>query len=208
MNKYILLLVMLVIVSCGKKENETVTNTVQVPSATTDLLQQIINQTNAYRLSSGQLPLTQGLTCSLYNVSATTPASIPAVLPAVTATYTYNGGFNNPDSSNALGVNILPQALRSTYTNWYVVRCTGNIFVTDNTYHTFYLTSDDGSTLSLDGVVLIDNNGNHSVQTKSGTKLLQQGVHSFSLTYMQSTGNQALVLEDENGLVSSDRFYR
>ncbi len=58
---------------------------------------------------------------------------------------------------------------------------------TDGTY-TFDLTSENGSVLSWDGRVLIDNSGTHAVATKSATVQLRAGeAHTVGIEYRTST---------------------
>jgi hypothetical protein len=67
--------------------------------------------------------------------------------------------------------------------------------MTTNDYQQFTLASDDGSVLYIDGGVVINNDGNHGVVTKSAMKYMRYGVHSIELDYMEGPGgNQALVL--------------
>lgn len=185
------------------------TKTVEAPAAVVDQITQVVTEENAYRLAAGQAPLVPGLVCTLHNLQATTPSAIPASPPAAVATFVYVGSFNQPDSPASQGLNTLPAALKATYVQWYLVKCQGQIVITDSTYEAFHLTSDDGSKLYLDGVVLVDNDGNHGAQLRSGSKLLKRGVHSFRLDYMQGpAGNQALILEDSLGVIIGAKFYR
>ena len=57
----------------------------------------------------------------------------------------------------------------------------------DGTY-SFYTYSDDGSILSVDGTVVVDNDGLHSREERSGQALLRRGLHKFSLRYFDSNG--------------------
>lgn len=210
MKRISVLFILLGLTGCG---NETIERVVQVtaPPASAvvvDQISQVVSEENAYRVAAGQLPLTPGLTCTLHNLIATTPASIPASPPSAVATFTYVGSFNQTNSSASSGLNILPASLRPLYTQWFLVRCQGQIVVTDSAYEAFYLSSDDGTNLYIDGSLVVANDGNHSVQTRSGSRLLKRGVHTFRLDYMQANGNQALILENSNGIVSGSRFYR
>jgi hexosaminidase len=51
--------------------------------------------------------------------------------------------------------------------------------------YTFHLASDDGSSLSLNGVTLIDNDGLHGMREKRSTVVLAKGSHRFILSYFQ-----------------------
>lgn len=64
---------------------------------------------------------------------------------------------------------------------------------TSDMYH-FSLTSDDGSVLYIDGKLVIDNDGLHSPQEKSGYVPLGNGFHKFDLVWFNKTGGAALDL--------------
>jgi len=61
--------------------------------------------------------------------------------------------------------------------------------------YTFFLTSDDGSRLTLDGKRLIDNDYEHGMVEKSATVNLSKGQHSILLEYYQGVGGSGLNLD-------------
>jgi predicted phosphodiesterase len=58
--------------------------------------------------------------------------------------------------------------------------------------YTFYLQSDDGSKLYLNGKLLIDHDGDHSSIDKTGQAILQDGKHSLRIEYFEKSGSQEL----------------
>lgn len=214
LNAIALLLTILLMILNGCGSDKTVLRVVsadpiQLPPEAADEVAQVIEQENEYRMAAGQAPLVPGLVCTLHSVQSTTPASIPASPPAAVATFVYEGAFNQAETPASEGLNVLPEALRSIYTQWYVVKCQGQIVITNSDYHLFNLTSDDGSNLYLGGALLVNNDGNHSMQLRSGTKLLKRGVHAFRLDYMQGpAGSQGLILGDSEGVIPGALFYR
>ena len=60
--------------------------------------------------------------------------------------------------------------------------------------YTFYTSSDDGSNLFIDGVQVVNNDGRHSAQEKSGTIGLKAGFHAISVGYFQQTGSDVLTV--------------
>jgi hypothetical protein len=75
----------------------------------------------------------------------------------------------------------------------------GYLKIPANVICTFYLSSDDGSKLWLDGEEAVDNDGNHGNEERSGKVLLKKGYHRFRLAYFNSSGNAALKLEYSTG---------
>ncbi|MEI7856008.1 MAG: PA14 domain-containing protein [Methanomicrobiales archaeon] len=61
--------------------------------------------------------------------------------------------------------------------------------------YTFYLTSDDGSYLDIDGSRIIDNGGLHSSQMKQATVHLLPGYHPITVTMYENTGQAVIWLE-------------
>lgn len=198
-------------IGCGTEPPMVITEvqTVEVPHDLTDEEEvlSIVAEENAFRELSGNPPLVPGLVCTLHALTGT-PSNIPNTLPAPVVTYVYLGSFNVPDSPGSPGLPILPAALRPLYTQWYVIRCQGRLVVTISDYYQFSLSSDDGSKLFLNNSLVVNNDGNHPIQTVSNTILLRRGIHTFRLDYMQATSNHALILSDHNGVIPSYRFYR
>lgn len=64
----------------------------------------------------------------------------------------------------------------------------GYITIPEDGIYQFYTYSDDGSTLHIDGVLTVDNDGLHSRLEKTGQAALRKGVHKFTLRYFDSNG--------------------
>jgi hexosaminidase len=58
--------------------------------------------------------------------------------------------------------------------------------------YTLTLTSDDGSLLEVNGRVVIDNDGWHSAQERSGMVALEAGIHALTVRYVQGSGGASL----------------
>lgn len=167
----------------------------------------LLKEENDYRLYLGQTALTAGLSCSVQAVasgqwlSSGSPGynAGQGVVTGTGTTYTYlyKGWFNQADTSGANPNGLLPEALRPMFVNKnLVIRCSGQIVVLETGYYDFDLSSDDGSILTVDGTQVINNDGNHGMTQKLGTKFLRRGVRSFSLSYAQTgSGNFGLILK-------------
>ena len=62
---------------------------------------------------------------------------------------------------------------------------TGYIDVPEDGMYTFYTTSDDGSDLFIGGERIVDNDGSHGAQERSGQIGLQAGIHPITIRYFQ-----------------------
>ena len=58
--------------------------------------------------------------------------------------------------------------------------------------HDFFLTSDDGSSLSVDGEDVVMNDGQHPMVEKSGTVFLSKGYHALQVSFFQAGGGSGL----------------
>ena len=77
----------------------------------------------------------------------------------------------------------------------FAVRYTGE-FETDVTgSYTFYLTSDDGSRLFIDGQEIIANDGLHAAVEISNTVSLAAGTHTIEVRYFENAGGAVLDLD-------------
>jgi hypothetical protein len=94
----------------------------------------------------------------------------------------------------------------------FAIDYTGRFWIEIPGEYRFELTSDDGSKLYIDGALVIDNDGAHPPQTKSGSVRLAAGVHSIRVSYFQGIRFLvALVLKvaregEEPRVFSTDEF--
>ena len=60
--------------------------------------------------------------------------------------------------------------------------------------YTFTTVSDDGSLLFIDGKKVVDNDGIHGVQSRSGTVNLKAGKHSIEVRFFEKSGGEELAV--------------
>jgi outer membrane protein assembly factor BamB len=68
----------------------------------------------------------------------------------------------------------------------------GYLRVPEDGIYKFYLTSDDGSLLWLDGKKVVDNDGTHGAREAEGQVPLQAGLHAFRVGFFQTVTGLAL----------------
>ncbi len=79
------------------------------------------------------------------------------------------------------------------YKNEFGVVFTGKLIAPKPGNYTFFVTSDDGSRLSIDGQEIIEQDGIHpSGEPKQGKLKLTAGEHTYRLEYFQGGGNMEL----------------
>ena len=100
---------------------------------------------------------------------ATAAASQPAAAPA-------------PSDFGGLDTNFLTEAV-------------GSFWIQLPGWHSFRLTSDDGSKLWIDGTLVVDNDGSHGPEAKAGKVELAVGPHELRVVHFQGGGGAELRLE-------------
>jgi hypothetical protein len=103
-----------------------------------------------------------------------------------------------------VGSNAVYPALANYYPigagNDVALRFQGSLNVASTTAATFYLTSDDGARLYLDGSQIIDNDGLHGMNTKyAHVASLTAGAHTFKTEYFERSGNAGFKTEVRYG---------
>ncbi|MCQ0090464.1 PA14 domain-containing protein [Roseovarius sp. M141] len=79
--------------------------------------------------------------------------------------------------------------------NWFAARYTSELTVETGGSYTFYLNSDDGSALYIDGERIISNDGLHGATERQVTVDLEAGTHDIDLRYFEAYGVQTLQLQ-------------
>ncbi len=72
------------------------------------------------------------------------------------------------------------------------VQYDGYIEIPKDGVYTFYLNSDDGSCLYIDGRTVVSNDGQHAPEERSGDVMLSAGYHKFKVTFFQRGGGMTL----------------
>ncbi|MGB3778872.1 MAG: fibronectin type III domain-containing protein, partial [Tunicatimonas sp.] len=68
----------------------------------------------------------------------------------------------------------------------------GFLTVPTNGNYTFFLSSDDGSKLYIDGQLVVNNDGNHGCQERNGSLQLTEGTYPIEVRFYQGTGGRCL----------------
>ena len=86
---------------------------------------------------------------------------------------------------------------------------TGFIYVPADGAYGFVLTSDDGSLLSIDGQVVVDNDGEHSTLQRSAQVALRKGYHTINVQYFDHNGGDLSldVYDAEGKLLDAEQLF-
>jgi hypothetical protein len=115
-------------------------------------------------------------------------------------------------------LNIPPQDFRDGFPGvtkrfeWFAIDYTGRFWIANPGLYTFVLTSDDGARLYIDDALIVDNDGLHPPEERSGKSELSGGIHRVRVSYFQGPRLQvALVLQVQRAdeplrIFSTDEF--
>lgn len=84
----------------------------------------------------------------------------------------------------------------------FAFRFEGYIKIAKDGFYTFFTQSDDGSKLFIDDVEIVNNDGDHGTEEKSGKAVLKKGFHKIRVVYFDSGGDndlKVLMQQDEGG---------
>jgi hexosaminidase len=76
----------------------------------------------------------------------------------------------------------------------YAIKLTGYLRVPDDALYEFALTSDDGSSMEIGDRIVVDNDGFHGDEQRTGMIALRAGLHPITVRYFQGTGGAVLSL--------------
>ncbi len=86
------------------------------------------------------------------------------------------------------------------------VKYEGYIKLPETGLYTFSLGSDDGSSLYIDGQLIVSNDGQHAVEYRSGTDYLGAGYHKIEVQYFQAGGGMDLIAEIQGPGVKNEKI--
>lgn len=89
---------------------------------------------------------------------------------------------------------FFPRGAFGKYKQNFSVIWRGYIYVDKPSIYEFFICSDDGSYLFIDGVLIIDNSGIHSPIELSNKRFLTNGLHKIEVKYYQNEGDHKCVL--------------
>lgn len=88
----------------------------------------------------------------------------------------------------------------------FSIRYTGYIQIDTPGSYTFYTTSDDGSKLYIDGTEVVDNDGTHGSQERSGNITLTAGLHDIRVLFFENSGGENLSVAYQGPSISKQNI--
>jgi len=117
---------------------------------------------------------------------------------------------DNIPTSGALGTGVFTSfdvdALQNQEdpgdTDSFGIRYNGYIQINTAGNYTFYTSSDDGSKLYIDGNQIVNNDGNHGTQERSGSATLTTGLHDITVLFFENGGGENLTVQYQGPSIS------
>lgn len=136
---------------------------------------------------------------TISKVDPNPPAAVGAVEPGLQFKF-YSGTWDSLPDFDALapakeGIVPVPNLAPADKPEFFGLRFDGLIRIDGTAIYDFTLGSDDGSRLTVDGSIVVDDNGLHGMVEKHGVRALAEGFHSIRLEYFQKTGDKDLTLK-------------
>jgi YVTN family beta-propeller protein len=78
--------------------------------------------------------------------------------------------------------------------DFFAFRFTGKISIAAAGTYTFFTESDDGSKLYINGSQIVNNDGLHGMEERSGSLFLSQGLHDIVVTFFEKDGGDDLIV--------------
>ena len=113
-------------------------------------------------------------------------------------------GWTSAGTTDEIDVDKLYQEITPGDSDRFSIRYTGQIKIDVSDTYTFYISSDDGSRLYIDGVEIVDNDGLHGIRELGGSVQLTQGFHMFELLFFENTGDEYLGFKYESATISKN----
>jgi hypothetical protein len=110
----------------------------------------------------------------------------------------YFDGLNDFDARAAIPTRVGVKAnfdISGHRGDGFGYRFLAKIAAPEDGYYNFHTSSDDGSKLYIDGTQVVDNDGFHGMQWRSGTKYLTAGLHDIMVTMFEWGGGEGLQVE-------------
>jgi putative heme-binding domain-containing protein len=97
-----------------------------------------------------------------------------------------------PTSSGTAGSISVDLPIVKAHGAQFILRFSGTLMVPKEGSYTFFTGSDDGSRLYVDGKMVVNNDGLHGMEEKSGKVQLPPGAHALVVTYFNNGGGEGL----------------
>jgi hypothetical protein len=115
-------------------------------------------------------------------------------------------GFLGSGTYTSFDVDALQNQEDPGDNNTFSIRYSGFIQIDTPGTYTFFTTSDDGSKLFINGTEVVDNDGLHGSQERSGTISLTAGLHDITVLFFENSGGETLTVQYQGPSISKQNI--
>jgi hypothetical protein len=115
-------------------------------------------------------------------------------------------GFLGSGSYTSFDVDALQNQEDPGDSDSFGIRYSGFIQIDTPGTYTFYTTSDDGSKLFINGTEVVDNDGLHGSQERSGNISLTAGLHGITVLFFENGGGETLTVQYQGPSISKQQI--
>lgn len=115
-------------------------------------------------------------------------------------------GFLGSGSYTSFDVDALQNQEDPGDSDSFGIRYSGFIQIDTPGTYTFYTTSDDGSKLFINGTEVVDNDGLHGSQERSGNISLTAGLHDITVLFFENGGGETLTVQYQGPSISKQQI--
>ena len=115
-------------------------------------------------------------------------------------------GFLGSGTFTSFDVDALQDQEDPGDTDNFSIRYSGYIQIDTQGSYTFYTTSDDGSKLYIDGTEVVNNDGAHGSQERSGNITLATGLHDITSLFFENGGGENLSVAYQGPSISKQNI--
>ena len=132
-------------------------------------------------------PAIAGLTARYYSFGSNAISSIPEFASLTPSLVLSTSQINFAPVTTAF--------YGTPYVDHFAAKYSGFIDIPSSGTYIFYLSSDDGSRLKIDGSNLINNDLVHAMKEITGSATLSQGLHPIEVEFFENLGSAGLILQ-------------
>ena len=152
-------------------------------------------------------PADTRMTCKVYDVVGASSLPDFSSLEALGSFKTAR--VNNPSTSPSQPMQMLSGTEFESHVEQFGLVCEGELNIEQTGSYVFYLNSDDGSKLTVNGITVLTNDGLHGMIKKNATLSLTKGSVRVKIEYFNNFGQKGLVfsVKEPAGLEEVARFW-
>jgi hexosaminidase len=136
--------------------------------------------------------VSEGLVCSQYKGQFKMTTGMPGEKIGGDGKSGDGGKVGAPDTVMTVPAVAVPPVLEAPA---FGLKYRGYLDVPQDGVYSFYLTCDDGGTLTIADREVVNNDGNHSAIEKNGQVALKKGLQKFALDFIEGGGGYLLQLK-------------